>query len=224
LNKGRRIQTTFREIYRTNGFSGRESISGPGSSLEQTSVIRDALPSLLKSIRATILLDAPCGDYFWMKELSLDLELYVGVDIVEEIIYQNRLRYKTSGIEFLVRDITKDRLPRADCILCRDCLNHLSFRYVFRALENFRRSRAKYLLVTTFTERAENEDIVTGGWRPLNLQQPPICLPPPLQLIREECTEGGGQWHDKSLGLWRGDDIPVFSTPVRRVSQRIGEG
>jgi SAM-dependent methyltransferase len=208
LEKRTQIRDAFLRIYKTNAWGGRESVSGLGSSLDQTVVLRETLPSLLRSIQATTMLDAPCGDYFWMKELSLDLELYIGVDIVKKIIDQNRRRYGGTGKQFFVKDITKDSLPRVDCILCRDCLDHLSFEDVFRALENFRRCGAKYLMATTYTNRAHNDDIVTGEWRPTNLQQPPFSFPTPIQLINEHCTEEGGRWADKSLGLWRIQDLP----------------
>jgi len=216
LKKRTQIRDAFRHVYNTNGWGGRESVSGEGSSLKQTIILRKKLPSLLCSIQATTMLDAPCGDYFWMKELSLDLESYIGVDIVKEIIDQNRRRYGSARKQFFVKDITRDSLPCVDCILCRDCLDHLSFEHIFQVLENFRKSGAKYLLATTYTQRAHNNDIVTGAWRPNNLQQPPFCFPSPIQLINEECSEGGGKWSDKSLGLWRIDDLPPFSTGVQR--------
>jgi hypothetical protein len=216
LERKPQIKDTFYHIYKTNGFGGRESVSGEGSSLEQTVVLRKALPSLLDSIQATTMLDAPCGDYFWMKELSLDLESYIGADIVREIIEQNHRKYGGPRKQFIVKDITKDRLPSVDCILCRDCLDHLSFEHAFRALQNFRRSGAKYLLTTTYTARTQNEDIMTGGFRPTNLQLPPFSFPPPIQLINEQCTEEGSKWSDKSLGLWRINDLPSFTTDARR--------
>ena len=219
-----RTQTrdTFRRIYKTGAWKKGESVSGEGSNLEQTVVLRNILPSLLHGIQATTMLDAPCGDHFWMKEFSLNLN-YIGIDIVPEIIDQNRRKYGSPRKTFLVRDITKDSIPRADCILCRDCLDHLSFEDVFRAVENFRLSGAKYLLATTYTERTHNEDIVTGEWRPTNLQQPPFSFPAPIQLINEHCTEEGGKWADKSLGLWRIQDLPSFRIGRRGLLHRVVE-
>jgi hypothetical protein len=98
----------------------------------------------------------------------------------------------------------------------------LSFEHAFRALENFRRSGARYLLATTYTARTLNKDIITGRFRPTNLHQPPFRFPPPLQLINEECTEEGGKWSDKSLGLWRIDDLPSFAVGVPRLKKRQG--
>ena len=208
------MRDSFCWIYENNAWGGHESASGQGSSLDQTVLIRSLLPVLLREIEATSLLDAPCGDHFWMKEISLDLD-YVGVDIVPAIIEQNRSKYEGPGKKFMVRDITRDRLPHCDCVFCRDCLDHLSFADAFRALHNFRRSRAKYLLVTTYADRTRNDDIVSGKWRPTNLRLPPYSFPEPLWSINERCTEDGGMWADKSLALWQIQELPLPETGKR---------
>ena len=45
-------------------------------------------------------------------------------------------------------------------------------------------------------------DIVTGDWRPLNLQDKPFNFPSPILIINENCTEDGGEYSDKSMALW----------------------
>ncbi len=187
-----------------------ESISGPGSSLAQTAKIRRRLPRLFASMEINSMLDAPCGDHNWLPHVDLKLEKYVGIDVVPQIIEQNRSRYENEIKKFYVSDITKDFLPQCDLILCRDCLVHFSFAEIFAALRNFRNSGAKYLLTTTFPQRQANADIPTGGWRTLNFQLPPFNFPPPVQIINERCTEGNGKYADKSLGLWNFSDISEF--------------
>ena len=49
----------FRHAYRTNLWSGPESRSGPGSGLEQTRVLRTALPDLCHRRGLRSLLDVP---------------------------------------------------------------------------------------------------------------------------------------------------------------------
>jgi len=98
--------------------------------------------------------------------------------------------------------VTRDPLPRADLILCRDCLVHLKTGQVQAALRNFRRSGATYLLATTFTGDHPNVEAPLGGWRPLNLEQAPFDLGPPLRLISEKESVEDARYLDKSLGLW----------------------
>jgi hypothetical protein len=204
----------FQRIYKGNYWSGTESVSGLGSSMEQTAVLRRVLPSLLKDLGVSTLLDAPCGDFHWMKELPLDVD-YIGVDIVPEAIAQNHATYAGPRRTFLVRNITRDELPRADAIHCRDCLDHLSFEDALSALRNFQRSGATYLLATTYVDRTSNDDIPTSHWRPTNLQAAPFCFPPPLQLINEQCTEEDGKWADKSMGVWKLQELPLSRSRPR---------
>jgi hypothetical protein len=84
---------------------------------------------------------------------------------------------------------------------------HLSFADIHRALSNVRRSRITYLVTTTFPGCEVNEDIVTGDWRPLNLELEPFGFPGPSELLNEGCSEAGGLFADKSLGLWRVADL-----------------
>jgi hypothetical protein len=51
-----------------------------------------------------------------------------------------------------------DALPPCGAILCRDCLVHLSFGNIERAVANFRRSGAVWLIATTFPEWRTNAD------------------------------------------------------------------
>ncbi len=196
-------KTKFNEIYAKNGFGGNESVSGPGSSLEQTHVIRNEIPKLIKELNAKTILDAPCGDLNWIKHVNLGVEKYIGIDIVPDMIAYNQKMYKNNYREFRVLDITKDKIPCVDIILCRDCFVHLSNKGIIRAIKGFKKSGSRYLLTTIFPSHQENVDMITGrGWRPINLTLPPFSFPPPLKLTREECSEQDGNYADKSLGLW----------------------
>ena len=205
-----RIEARFADIYRRNLWLDAESRSGPGSRLSQTSRIRSALPALVKEFGVRRLLDAPCGDFNWMRHVEFEALEYTGGDVVPELVARNRELYGGPNRRFVTLDLTRDPLPPADLVFCRDCLPHLSFDDALAALANIKRGGAEYLLTTTYTERAENHDAETGGWRPINLQAAPYNLPPPIRLINEGCTEGGTALADKCLGLWR---LPDLSTP-----------
>jgi SAM-dependent methyltransferase len=196
----------FRHAYRTNLWGGTESPSGPGSSHDQTARLKHALPDLLHQLGSRTLLDLPCGDGHWMASIALPGIRYIGADLLPELV--SRAAAGSPGREFQQLDLTTSPLPPADLLLCRDCLVHLSFEDIGRALGNIRRSGIPYLLATTFPDEPENRDVITGDWRPLNLQRPPFHFPVPVVLLREGCTEQGGLFADKSLGLWRVADLP----------------
>src|SRR5262249_7114385 len=113
-------------MYRTNGWFQSESISGPGSTLQATEHLRSVLREIIRDLGVSSLLDAGCGDFNWMKEVDLGEVEYIGVDVVaSEIIERNNQLYGAKNRHFMVKDITRDDLPKVDLILCRDCLPHL---------------------------------------------------------------------------------------------------
>jgi hypothetical protein len=201
----------FTRIHRGNVWGDPTSISGGGSNLAQTATLRSALPDVLRSLGVRSLLDAPCGDFHWMREVDLGLERYIGGDIVDDLVRRLQRTDGGPGREFRRLDITEDRLPKADAILCRDCLVHFSFRQIDAAVRNFRRSGAVHLLATTFISRDENRDIITGDWRPLNMCAPPFDWPEPVLLIDEGCTQSDSAFADKSLGVWELAMLPERS-------------
>ena len=148
----------FRRIHDTNLW-GAKSLSGLGSEIDATAVLRAELPPLLARLGATSLLDAPCGDAGWINRANLGVR-YVGVDIVPALIERLRARAGANDVsgEYHLADIAGDALPRCDAILCRDCLVHLSFANIARAVANFARSGAVWLIATTFPDWQENVD------------------------------------------------------------------
>ena len=202
------MERAFREAFLANLWGDPESVSGPGSGVTRTAAFRDQIPSLLRDLGATSLLDAGCGDFNWLRLVDLPVERYLGVDIVSELVEQNLRRHADVKHAFVLADFTRAELPRMDVILCRDGLVHFAFADVRAALRNFVRSGARWLLTTTFVDpQRENTDIATGGWRPLNLQRPPFDFPPPERVIDEQCLHSGGIYVDKRLGLWRLEDL-----------------
>lgn len=192
----------FTEIYERRLWGGVQSASGTGSDIAATRVLRAKLPELLHQLSVTSVLDIPCGDYLWMSQVDLSGISYIGGDIVRELICENQRRYLRDGARFQRLDLLADDLPRADLVLCRDCLVHFSFHDIHRALANILRTNASYLMTTTFRDRHGNCDILTGQWRPLNLEAPPFNWPTPAAVIVEECDEERGRYADKILALW----------------------
>jgi SAM-dependent methyltransferase len=203
------VKDIFADIYTRWAWGSGESVSGPGSGLERTSAFRTELAALLRRLNAKTLLDAGCGDFNWMKETDRDLEHYIGIDVVPALIAENQRKYASLTRTFLERNIAQDELPKADVILCRDCIVHFSFDDIAATLRNFKQSGSSYLLTTTFIEWPSNADIPTGGWRQLNLEKAPFNFPPPLALVDEKCHHTGGIYADKRFALWPLSDIPA---------------
>jgi len=209
----------FTRMHETNLWAGTESRSGVGSGLTATARLRAELPGLLRQLGVRRLLDVPCGDFHWMSRVDLPGIDYVGGDIVEAIVAENRARhggtgYGGTGRRFVHLDLTAGPLPAADAVLCRDCLVHLSFANIARAFRAIRESGARYFVTTTFLEQPDNVDIADGDWRPLSLERAPFHLPSPLAVLVEGCEEEGGAYADKALGAWLVADLPLLGSPA----------
>lgn len=199
---GKSTQEIFTEIARTNAWLESESVSGIGSSLQQTAEIINKLPDVLQTLHIKTFLDLPCGDFNWIQKVNMHDIHYTGADIVEHLIKTNQEKYTAKNITFIHLDLLKDNILTYDMIFCRDCLVHLSFDDIQKAIMNIKKSGSNYFMTTTFTGQEMNEDIPTGGWRPLNLEKTPFNFAKPLYLLNEKCTEMNGVFADKSLGVW----------------------
>ena len=202
------LASRFQTIYQERFWSGA-SASGPGSSLEQTEKIRRRLPGLLKELNVETMLDAPCGDFFWMKHVDLGDVNYVGGDIVPELIADNHRKFGSSKRRFEIVDLVVSPLPEADLLLCRDVLVHLSYEDINKALKNVCASKIKWLLTTHFPEH-QNEDIPSGLWRPINLRTEPFSLPVPTELIDDTPSSEAFSHPDKTLALWAVSDLREY--------------
>ena len=115
--------------------------------------------------------------------------------------------YADERRSFVRGDIRTDTLPDCDAVLCRDCLNHLSIADIEPCLANFRRTKARFVMLTTYPSHRQNLDCETGEWRMLNLRLPPFELPEPVDLVLE--TEDLGKY----LGVWRLDPAGFVDRP-----------
>jgi hypothetical protein len=189
-----------RQTWKRQGAPG----SGDGSSLDYTQSFRGGLEALLAERRIGTLFDAPCGDMTWMRAVQLPAgTTHLGGDIVASLIEAHKQSFDPVIYQFRVFDITRDRFPKADLWLCRDCLFHLSYADIFAALRQFVHSEIPLALITCHTDVQRNWDIQTGEWRCLDLTKAPFHFPAPSFHI-EDWVKG----HPKRIvGLWTRKEI-----------------
>jgi len=200
-------EEVFARIYAQREWGDDESASGPGSGITRTSGIREAIPELLRELGVERLLDAGCGDFHWLRHAELQLREYVGIDLVPELVAELERRHAGPGRRFIFADITRDPLPAADFVLCREVLMHFPDDDVLAGVANMQRTGARWLLATTFTDRPVNEPIELGWWRPLNLEAPPFAFPPPVRVLDDLPLIERERYLDKRLALW---DLPTL--------------
>lgn len=189
------IKDKFSYIYSSHYWPSKESVSGPGSELENTKNVRKELVKLIDQLKIKKFLDIPCGDFNWMQHIiNKDIE-YVGGDIVTELIDLNKKKFINSNIKFIELNIIEDKLPQADLMLCRDCLIHLSNNNIKKFLNNFINSEINYLLVTSYEANLDkksigyNSEIKDGDFRPTFLMEEPFKLPVPITKILDKDVE-----------------------------------
>jgi O-methyltransferase domain len=152
--RGRRRQI-FRDIYKNNLW-GNDGISkyfsGVGSRGEAADIYVERMAKLLEGHavelgRPITIVDLGCGDFQVGRALMAKLpdHIYLGCDIVPELIVHNTSLYGSAQIRFRQLDIVADPLPEGDIYLVRQVLQHLSN----ADIRNFlRRVSCKYLYVT----------------------------------------------------------------------------
>lgn len=204
-------QDRFTKIFKDNEWRGMESKSGKGSSLSGTIMVRDFIERIKTRYNISSVLDAGCGDFWWMREIAGIFPTYTGVDIVPEMVQFLKVEYP--NFNFYDGDIVSHVPDAYDLIICRDVLVHLSNASVLQVLRNFRDSGSKFLLATTFAHILDNKDIRDGGWRPINLFLKPFNMPTTLHSM-QECPSKEFMPHEspenelllylnKVLCLWR---------------------
>jgi hypothetical protein len=192
----------FTNIFKRNWWNNSESRSGWGAELKRTVSIRAELPGFVRRHSVHSLLDAPCGDFHWMRHVDWPSGFrYVGADIVQDLIIDNRRKYPDN--EFMELDVLRDRLPGVDAWLARDLMIHFPDEAIRLAISQFQRSTIRYLLATTYPNARQNTDIRYGQVRHLNLCAPPFSLPPPFEILREDDDPNTG----RVIGVWRRCDI-----------------
>lgn len=190
-----------------------ETRSGKGSTLEATEVVRALLPDLFRRLGVRVFLDAPCGDFHWMQHTDLSGVSYIGGDVASSIIEANTQRHAREGVRFELMDVTKTPLPRADLMLCRDCMMHLKDRYRKAFFRNFVASGIPWLLTTRHYNLVNLKLANNGGFRRFNPCAAPFGFPEPVENHIEEDTSATVEdpaekaKRIRSLGLWSAEQV-----------------
>lgn len=196
------LRRAFQEVFAARRFGTAESFSGGGSERRHTRALRTWLADRIEKLGIEVLCDAGCGDGNAVGEVPDLLRLYIGCDIVPEVIDEARRVF--TGVPnrvFRVADIAGETLPTVDAILCRDVLTHLPTSEVSQVLHRFRRAAPRFVFLGTYPG-VPSADTNAGGWRPVDLQAKPWSLPPPLYAFSE--TTGSPV---KQVAVWTGRQL-----------------
>jgi hypothetical protein len=185
----------FKAIYKSNHwnksnkFNNNQSFSGPGSipnSFQTNNLIKN-LKKFFEDNNIKNVLDAPCGDCAWIKNL-FDLNIkYTGIDIVEDLIRSNQVNFiSNSNIKFYCKDVSLIKnFNDYDFVLMRDFFIHLPISQIQNILFNLKNSNCKFFALNSYENNPINKEISTGKHRKINLLKEPFNMGAPFSKIQE---------------------------------------
>ena len=185
----------FNSIYKSNHwnkskkFDSNQSYSGPGSvanSIQTNNLILE-LQKFFKENDIKNILDAPCGDCAWIKKIFETDINYTGIDIVEDLINQNKLTFNSNlNIKFYCEDLTEYKnFDNYDFILLRDFFIHLPLKMINKILKNLKNSNCRFFAFNNYESANINKEISIGQHRKINILKDPFNLGLPYYKIQE---------------------------------------
>jgi hypothetical protein len=199
---GKPVDEIFATIYRKKLWGGRLSFgahSGHGSRNEAiVSPYVSAVRKFLISLNRPSVVDLGCGDFNVGSQLVDCAGVFVGCDVVDFVIEQNRRRFPS--VEFRVVNAIDDDLPEGEVVLVRQVLQHLSNTQIAKILPKL--SQYKYAVITEhvpgFAGFVPNLDMETGPDQRAGfgsgivLTEPPFNLQSKGSVVLCEVSEFGG--------------------------------
>lgn len=173
------------------------------------------------------LLEIQCGGGYDIEncEALQDKNLsYIGVDVVDETIYDNRQYFREEKNKiFMVLDASNEPLPKTDLVVCVGMAPYLPIANVWSLLENIRDSGAKYFVFDYYhlenelnsdiklPEDGERDENYKPAKRPINLTKAPFYFPKPKLLFPSDdiaCSVALYEIADVSFFMdWHNDDV-----------------
>lgn len=186
-------KAAMQQIYNQKLWGGKafDFYSGEGS--HRTEIVQpyiDIVISFLSSHNNLLTVcDLGCGDFNIGKHLTKFTSRYIAIDIVENLIDRNKSKFKENNLEFHCLDIAKEELPKVDCIILRQVLQHLSNSEIQRIIKKL--TSFKYLILTEHIPAGKftpNKDIITGQGTRLKQNSGVDLLEAPfnLEVIKEQ--------------------------------------
>jgi SAM-dependent methyltransferase len=173
--KPRSMQESFSQIYKYDVWDGG---SGRGSTISNTTEYRQLLEEFLQSRNIQSVVDLGCGDWQFSKAVDWGDVDYVGLDVVLEVVEENRKRFGPR-FRFEHVDGSRDDLPEGDLLLVKEVLQHWPTDKILEFIP--RMARYRYVIITNNVDVGPeqpplNSDIGMGGYRPLDLREKPFDL------------------------------------------------
>ena len=164
------------------------SVSGHGSNIhtEQFNNLISSFSNFVEKYQIRSILDMPCGDFLWMNEFIKNKEIrYLGIDIVDNLINENKKKYKNQNVNFKTSDIINfNTEEKFDLVFMRDFFIHISNFDIKNVLSNIKKMNIKYFAFENYDIK-NNTDVIIGNHRKINLKLDPFNLGEPLFFFKD---------------------------------------
>lgn len=175
------LTVVFDSIYQTGEWgkdSNNEGTSGSGSSLDNAKPYFYFLQDFLKEKNITSVVDAGCGDWQFSRFINWDNINYIGYDASKIVIEKNTKAFAKKNIRFIHENFINTDMPKADLLIMKEVLQHLSNENVHSALKQL--SKYKYVIIVNdvdpITFKAANLNIRDGEYRLLDVTTNPFNI------------------------------------------------
>ena len=196
LSKGYKRRIVFKSILKSfhwrdyNKPKHNESLSGLGSDLDTCEKLLTSLHSFVDKHKINTILDLACGDFNWVRkliELHTNIQVYCGLEIVDEIVKKNIISYSNEKIEFVNCDVVQDDLPNNfDLVIIKDFFIHISNKDINEVIFKVKKSNAKYMAINTLSTVEKNIDLLSyGHHRDINIEKAPFNLSNPYLRLKD---------------------------------------
>ena len=164
---------------------------------------QDYLLKIFNNLGIKNFIDCGCADFFWLSKLDWTGINYLGIDIVPELIEQNKKMFP--GFHFVNINIVKE-FPNFvykngnRMIFIRDVFTHLQLADCLKIIENVKNSGAQYLMISSSSVNVNNDNTCLVIY-PRNLRIKPFNFPEPLMTIKDKGKEG------YYMGIWNINEL-----------------
>ncbi len=181
------LKKVFDNIYDNKIWTEEGNGSGSGSEPHNTINTIKVLVKIIIENNVKVMIDSPCGSCKWTRLLLEELKnnnikiKYYGFDIADEPIANANKELdglkSYHDIQIKLGDLTNMKFPKADLLLCRDVLQHLSYDNIFKIINNFSKADIKMFLLGAYIS-CDNRNINNGDYFPINLAIQPFKMIP----------------------------------------------
>lgn len=138
------------QIYQLHLWGGKEYEFYSGDGSHDITIIEPYQEVVIRFLQSfdepLIVCDLGCGDFNVGKKFVSFTKKYIGVDIVPDLIERNKNRFQAENLSFQCLDLATDELPKGDCAIIRQVLQHLSNHEIQKIIQKL--SAYQYVILT----------------------------------------------------------------------------